>query len=329
MNKFLLLALAASVSISVTACREQAVSPDAREGGANAVAGAHGSVAHAPEHAVAAVDAGCTVLESQSWWTDTPEIPVNEMSEHVHTEVCFPAGKVISGLYTFRVVSRLHNVPGWYLRYVRVQAASDQDGNKTLKSLSLRDRRCANTDCAFTNDITVDLSTLAAGEWEFRFHSEIRPGPDSAKANLATTGWTVCVRSCTGRTPQAVPSGQMEGRGWYRDENRIERGYVNARFVDPIPAAPVAGTWCPRLRTTKGSGDEPVTHTFISLDPSFHAAPPVAGRVLVNAAGTIDRRVCIDTKTLVNGRHKLFIRADWKAGPLAGVFVVPFDVANP
>jgi hypothetical protein len=329
MKRFVLLAIAASVSVYVSACRESTVSPDAREADANAEAAAHGAVAHSPEHALAAVEAGCTVLESQSWWSDTPAIPVNDNSQHVHTEVCFPAGKVISGLYTFRVVSKLHNVPGWYLRYVRVQAASDQDGNKTLKSLSLRDRRCDVADCTFTNDMTVDLSTLGAGEWEFRFHTEIRPGPDSAKANLATTGFTACVRSCTGRTPQAVPSKQMEGRGWYRDEDRIERGYVNARFVSPLPTAPVAGTWCPRLRTTKGSGDEPVTHTFISLDPSFHAAPPVVGRVLVNAAGTVDRNVCIDTKTLVNGPHKLFIRADWKPGPLAGVFVVPFTVANP
>jgi hypothetical protein len=283
--------------------------------------------------AVSAVESvagsGCTVLESQSWWSTTDAIPLGGDSEHAHVEVCFPYRQVIDGRYTFTIVSRLHNVSGWYLRNVRVQAASDQDGNRTLANVSRTDVRCQGRDCTFTTPVTVDLSTLPAGEWEFRFHTEIRPTPNDPLINRATTGWVACVRSCSGRTPQAVPSRQTEARGWYREANGAERGYVNARFVDPLPSAPVSGSWCPRVRTLRGVGDEPVTRTFISIDPAFHATPADPGMVLRNAAGSYDGRPCIDTTRLANGRHRLFIRADWEAGPLAGALVVPFEVSNP
>jgi hypothetical protein len=270
----------------------------------------------------------CTVLQSQSWWSPTAGVPLGGNSEHVHTEVCFPYRQTIDGDYTFSIVTSLHNVPGWYLRYVRVQAASDQDGNRTLATVSSTDRRCNAADCTFTTAVTVDLSALPAGEWEFRFHSEVRPTPSATQRNLATTGFVACVRGCTGRTPQAVPSRQTEGRGWYREEDGAERGYVNARFVDPLPSAPVSGSWCPHLRTLRGAGDEVVTHSFVSTDPNWHAVPALPGKVLLDAAGTFDGRLCIDTTRLANGSHKLFVRADWVRGGLAGALVVPFEVAN-
>lgn len=286
------------------------------------------SEALSPE-APAALVAGtnCTTLESQSWWSTTTSIPLSGKSEHVHTQVCFPYQQVIDGTYTFTVVTKMHHTNGWYLRNVRLQAATKEGGNKMLANISRTDVRCLAEDCTFTTPVTVNLSALPAGEYEFRFHSEIRPTPSSSTKNLATTGWLACVRSCTGYRPQAVPSGQTEARGWYLD-NGVTRGYINARFVDRLPSKPVSGTWCPHLRTQRGSGDEPVTHTFISVDPNFHASPENRGKVLRNAAGTFDGRLCINTTTLTNGPHKLFIRADWAPGPLAGALVVPFEVRN-
>ena len=270
----------------------------------------------------------CTDLQSQSWWSTMPNDRLGGESEHVHTQVCFPYRQTIDGSYSFTIVTSMHNIEGWYLRNVRVQVASDQDGNRTLANVSSTVRQCNGVDCTFTTPVTVNLSSLPAGEWEFRFHSEVRPTVNATQRNLATTGFVACVRSCTGRTPQAVPAGQTEGRGWYKEANGTERGYVNARFVDALPSGPVSGRWCPHLRTVQGSGNEPVTHSFVSIDPNWHAVPTVPGKVLLDAAGPMNGRLCIDTSQLSNGRHKLFIRADWAPGALAGVLMVPFEVLN-
>ncbi|HEX2222387.1 MAG TPA: hypothetical protein VHK06_07660 [Candidatus Limnocylindria bacterium] len=265
-------------------------------------------------------------LESQSWWSASTSIPLGGRSEHVHTGVCFPFNQTLRGVVSLDVVTKMHMVPGWYLRFVRVQAASDQDGVRTLRTLDIKTQRCTTNDCTFINRISFDTSSLGAGRWEFRVHSEIREGQlVSDPASLATNGWHACVRLCSGgRTPQATD--WPEGRGWYKNESGSVKGYVNARLDQYPPIAAVPARWCPDVRTLKGAGDEPVTRSFVSIDPDWHRG--YAGRVIWNAPGTRDGPLCIDTTRLSDGQHKLFIRADWEAGPLAGAFVVPFRVDN-
>jgi hypothetical protein len=320
-----------AIMITITGlagCADSTLSPEQAALHGDAVEPMAPDVAHAPAGPkLTAAPAGCITLEAQSWWSTTPDIPLGGRSEHVHTKVCFPYQQVIDGEYTFNVVTHMHMTRGWLLRNVRVQAASKEGGNQLLANISRTDLSCDTDDCTFTTPVTVDLSKLAAGEWEFRFHSELRPSAKSTTVNRVTTGWLACVRSCTGYTPAAVPSGQTEARGWYLDDG-VQRGYINARFVDPLPTAPISGTWCPHVRTRKGSGAEPVTHTFVSIDPSFHASPEQRGLVLRDAAGTFDGRICVDTTRLPDGPHRLFIRADWEPGPLAGALVIPFEVRN-
>jgi hypothetical protein len=222
--------------------------------------------------------------------------------------------------------SMLHMVPGWYLRFVRVYSATDQDGANSLAIVDYKDRRCDTDDCTYWTTVFIDTNSLPAGMHEFRLHAETRPGLTDTLANLATTGWQVCIRSCSGRTPQATDF--PEARGWYRDASGSVKGYVNARYNSATLPGVVSGTACFPLRTLQGAGDEPVTHSFASVDPAFHAQPENRGLVLVDKAGTIDGPDCVDTSRLSNGTHRLFFRADWGPGPLAGAFVVPFTVSN-
>lgn len=82
-----------------------------------------------------------------------------------------------------------------------------------------------------------------------------------------------------------------------------------------------------------------VTRSFVSLDPSFHADPPFSGTVLTDAPSSMYQHTFVDTKTLKNGLHRLFMRADAYVAPNAsplfppggtntGVLALMFNVAN-
>src|SRR5918999_4217295 len=68
-------------------------------------------------------------LESQAWWRGTPAGDTE--IRHVHSGACFPYRQVLEGRVTFDVVTKMRNYEGWMLRFVRVQVASDQDGDSS------------------------------------------------------------------------------------------------------------------------------------------------------------------------------------------------------
>ncbi len=272
-------------------------------------------------------------LESQAWWADD-EVSADGGTKHVHSGVCMPLNGVVSGKVTFDVVSKLHNYQGWNLRFVRIQSATDQGGVDNVVITS-PGTVCNSHDCTFVTPITIDTDALATGRHEFRIHSEARPGVGSAPKNLATNGWQVCIRSCSGVTPQATDN--PEGRGWYHTEAGSDKGYVNGRFNSqaefPWQAdkgfVPVSGQWCPPVRILRGAGDDSVDRSRVVVDPDFHAGKP--GITVLDQPGSFEGRACVDTTKLGNGQHKLVLIAHTGsefAGQLAGVFVVPFVVAN-
>jgi hypothetical protein len=271
------------------------------------------------------------LLESQSWWTDD-ETTTDGATQHVHSAVCVPLRQVVQGQVAFDIVTKLHNYAGWMLRFVRVQAQSDQDGQILSQRIEPR-QRCDMEDCTFVNRIVVDTDALPAGTWEFRFHSEARPGIVSSPANLATNGYQICVRACEGRTPQATDT--VEGRGWYRTVDGSVKGYINARY-DSVGAfpwkgafRPIAGVWCPPVRILRGAGDEPVERSLVTVDPDFHRGS--RGHVLIDQPGAFRGLVCINTTLLPDGRHKLFLSSYSTSGfdgQLWGAEVIPFEVAN-
>jgi hypothetical protein len=278
-------------------------------------------------------------LKAQSWFRGTDDLIT---VRHVHSEACFPYMSTLDGELRLDVVTKLHEYPGWMLRFVRVYACADEDGCRTLEIVDLKTQTCASVDCAFVTTVTVDLAALTAGTYEFRLHSEVRKDAVSGKPwNLATTGWLACVRSCQGVTPQAVDPPETQGRGYYRTQvDGHIRGYFNGTFEDPLPWDPEtglyetkSGTWCPNVRADKGAGDEPVTGHFVTVDPDFHHGS--AGRVLLEGPGEYDGPVCIDTTALADGLHSLFIQSTGESASIAGspeqlwgAVVIPFRTAN-
>jgi hypothetical protein len=268
-------------------------------------------------------------LESQSWWSDL-DVPIfGGDTEHVHTGVCVPLYGVVDGTVRFDVVTKLHNL-SWPRLTNRVQ-----DSSSTLASKTTYPTGCTTQDCTLVTRFDVNLGARSTGMHELRFHSEARPSQSATEASLATDGWQVCVRSCSPNVTQAtsVP----EGRGWYQTASGSVKGYINGRFNSQaeFPWSPstgfrqVSGVWCPPVRILRGAGDENVEESFVSVDPDFHGGSE--GRVLLRQPGTFTGRTCVDTSTLANGRHKLFMRAYSNSqftGQLWGAFVVPFEVQN-
>lgn len=132
----------------------------------------------------------------------------------------------------------------------------------------------------------------------------------------------------------------VRGKGWYTSPYLYcESTVVDADPTGPglIPDTPVSGTWSPVVKqvTHTSDGSLPVTHHFVTLDPDFHADPPVLGTVLSDGSGELAQTaIPVDTTTLANGTHKLYQRADCHntallGGTNAGVLVVPFVVSNP
>lgn len=275
-------------------------------------------------------------MESQSWWHDSE----NDFSggdggltEHSHSAACFPLYRVVSGTLRLDVVSQLHNLPG---RHARVRV---QDGSRTLAQ---RDTAtCDTADCTFVTRFDLNTANLATGTHELRLHTEARVKNSSGSVveqNLATNSWQLCVRSCDPIRSTVVRWPQNEGRGWYDTPSIDTKGYINARVVSRLPLTTVSGNWCPTVRILKGAAegsqdDTPVERSFASIDPNFHRRSP--GRVILNQRGTFGgssgARLCIDTTTLANGPHRLFMSAYSSSrfrGQLWGALVVPFKVAN-
>ena len=238
-------------------------------------------------------------LVSESWWTGSQADfsgGLGGLTEHAHTETCFPLYQVVNGTVRFDVRSVLHNLPGNHAR-VRIQ-----DGSTTLVQADTP--VCSTNDCTFTTTLNVNLGAQATGTHEIRIHTVARAGtPGSgtySKENLATNGWQLCVRSCTVRST-TVPWPQTEGRGWYDTPSIDVKGYINARVVSPLPLTPVSGRWCPTVRILKGgvegADDTPVNRSFASIDPDFHAGS--AGQVILDQAGTFGGSsgapLCIET----------------------------------
>ncbi len=279
-------------------------------------------------------------VESQSWWTDSDDVPPGGDMEHVHTGTCFPMDQTVSGNTTLDVVVKLHNSEGQSIKRVRVDVASNQDSQKRYETVP-SGLRCDVPDCTFTVPVTVPTDQLGTGKWEWRVATEARPDPSSElRTNLATSGWQTCVRSCAGRTPK---NPRKEGRGWYRRADNEVVGYVIGRFgwLAEHDAEypwrrgafqPVAGLWQPPVSIQAGSQtgvSEPHEYSQAYIDPNFHNGSE--GVKVLDQPGTFRGRLAVDTTTLPNGLHKLVLVAatgDTFAGELRGVHVIPFVVDN-
>ena len=109
--------------------------------------------------------------------------------------------------------------------------------------------------------------------------------------------------------------------GWYEGVS-----YMNVFTRSGGFDHPWKGTECFRANFEHGTG-------FASIDPRFHATPPDEGQVLYSGPGArLWRQICVDTTTLGEGWHRMFLMTEAEgtdpAGTGAGVFTLPFFVDN-
>ena len=102
------------------------------------------------------------------------------------------------------------------------------------------------------------------------------------------------------------------------------QAYTHAHLEQPVPLQPVGGLWTFKWNNFILTNTANITSGFMSINPGFHKDPVVLGSWYKNVT-TPDAALCppnskghvdckgswtLDTNTLANGWHRLFIRAD-------------------
>jgi hypothetical protein len=269
------------------------------------------------------------LLETQAWWNPMPgpvTHPGTGKTGHVHLSTCFPlngmlpdpTNPALGSPLKLGVRVQLHDHPG-KLVAVRWSDAS------AIKEQIPESLTCATEHCEKQYVLTLDASKFDYSGWrEVRFTADTRN--TDATRFFNTTRW--CVFVTNGKSRQDYCGGNVPQRcataGWYTNLD-----YVNTYYdclADP-PGSTVSGTWCFRAKFERAYG-------FASVDPAYHATPTVnEGTVIYNGVGgNVWRDLCLDTRTIANGPHRLFLRSDalgtQPKGKGSGVFTLPFNVAN-
>ncbi len=290
-------------------------------------------------------------VDTQAWWMPDVDQPNNASTNtgHLHMGACIPERETISsGNLTVNVRVILHDNPGTANYVSMVFKTSDRE--TTVQKCYLRaeapDFSCpgpsdkgrgdfvCNGTCERWLSFSQPISLFNhSGLQDVRFRGFVRE-PDG-KEMRANFNWQVNIQN--GRSGSDVSDDAfLRGKGWY-----TRAGYCEASFRSvPLPDGPVSGIWSPLvgLTTHSGSDSRPASHSFVAIDPDFHAVPPSPGAVLWNAAGPYGSEpsgaapISIDTRALSNGVHKLHLRTscrdDRQESTNSGVTVVPFTVAN-
>ena len=244
------------------------------------------------------------------------------MSQHIHLATCFPLDQPLRGTVPFDIHVQLHMNPGM-LSVVDLQVFGN---NVSVSQTAAKPNfTCPAAQCDLWYHLDYDTTKVPAdGSLEFRFHAKVI-SPDGT-IGYTSSGWQAILAN-GGRPLQAYRTPPwIEARGWYTGTE-----YENARFTSSLPSGPVAGSWTFAVSLAPGSGGTPVNHVLISVDPHFHNDPVDRGNVIFEKAGPYVGSITIDTTTLSNGVHRLFMRADspLATGTGSGVLAFNFTVNNP
>ncbi len=286
-------------------------------------------------------------ISSQDWWLTTPgevgqDGQPGEDFGHLHTELCFPHKATISGEMTLEVTSIMHHNPGDFYKLVIQIWAEGWKPDPLLcgegSAVACKEFSPARTiatceasggtligeaTCKWHDSLTFDTSIFPFDGWQqFRVRGKV----DQADGSGMRTSTGLHAYLSNGKPISHVYENpdRLEGRGWYTDAN-----YAVSN-VKGLTAGPVSGLWAPWLEMKPGSGGIPVTSHRVALDAAIHAGD--LGTELLDDDGPYEGRVMIDTTTLTNGWHKLFLRAS-QFEPISGstnssIFVVFFEVLN-
>ena len=289
-------------------------------------------------------------VDAQSWWMPDADQANNSVTNngHVHLGACIPERETISsGNFTVNVRVVLHDNPGTadYVSMVFLTSSGETAVQKCYLRAAAADFACPGPSSTGGGDFVCSgtcerwltfsrpLSAFShSGLQEVHLRAFVpEPNGNEMRASL---NWQTNIQNGKSRS-DAARYPFLRGKGWYTHSGYCE---ASVRSV-PIPDAPVSGVWSPAVGlTTHPNGSLPATHSFISIDPDFHADPPNPGTVLWDSAGPYGRAsfgsapIAIDTRTLANGVHKLHLRTSCRDNKLgstnSGVTVVPFTVAN-
>jgi len=242
-------------------------------------------------------------LESQSWWRKAGIIVPTQVGAHVHVKATVPAdGTIVDGYVNVPITITLHDAAGktnWF-----------RMGSESVE-LYKRDvvlGPCL--DCTVSFDVALNLGRLSTGRHELRMSANVvdeDPGLDGAQRMYQSTGYQVCVRSCSPTYRDATPP-SVEGRGWYTGHD-----YQNAKFTtnpwDIHPGRDVG---------VRISGD--TTFGGLYIDPNFHAGSE--GVRVRTWSGNFTGKVLLPTN-VAPGLHRLvLVSSDSQS---AGVIVAEFS----
>jgi hypothetical protein len=288
-------------------------------------------------------------VDTQAWWMPDIDQANNSTTNtgHTHMGACIPERETISsGNLTVNVRVVLHDNPGKADYVAMVFKTSDSE--KTVQKCYLRaaaaDFTCPGPSGTGKGDFTCTgtcerwltfshpISAFKhSGIQEVRFRGFV-PEPDG-KVMRTNFNWQVDIQN--GKSVSDVSRDPfLRGKAWY-----THAGYCEASVhAVPLPDSPVSGIWTPLVGLDTHVEGLPATHSFMAIDPDFHAVPSNPGSVLWDAAGPYgadpsgSAPVSIDTRTLANGVHKLHLRTSCRDNKLgstnSGVTVIPFTVAN-
>lgn len=299
-------------------------------------------------------------VENQAWWMPASD-QVNDKDSnhgHAHMGVAIPEREQLVGStvkFTVRLV--MHDNPGTfnYVSMIFKSPSTEVTVQKCYAVTAAADGTCPGPTATGKGDWKCDKDPATPGaqgdcvKWltfqqplsafnnsglqEVRFRGFI-PEPKRADGTSVEMRTNINFQTYVNNGKSAgnvTREPQLRGKGWYTNSIYCE-SQVNSV---PIPDAPVSGNFPITLEQTTHSSDAslPVTHSFVTLDPDFHAIPEIRGTVLHDAAAPMSAKTFnINTTTLTNGIHRLHQRADCRDNTLrsvnSGVLVVPFVVQN-
>jgi len=258
-----------------------------------------GLVSAIPAHAAPAT----MTAESQGWWRNAGLNVPSQVGAHIHVEVTVPmSGHIVNGTIAVPYTIKAHDQIG------AITSFRVSDGSTVKQTWAVKLGPCV--DCSVSGIVNVNLSNWGTGRREMRWTANI-PKNSEGNRQYQSTGYQVCVRSCT---PTYRSGWYTEARGWYDDGH----DYANARLTSD-PSAIGSGRTI-KVSLKPGSGGSTTRLAGVYIDPNFHQGS--AGTTVMTRTGAFEGNVLLPI--LSSGSHRLVLLSS--DGQNAGVLALPFDV---
>lgn len=276
-------------------------------------------------------------LDAESWWSPQP---LRGGTGHIHVGACVPLFQPVTGTVHLDLKLQLHHLDG-EVSQVRVKLNKRSDGLLFHVDAPEADGwTCAGDHCEQVFPIDVPVSEDPYDGWRV-WYFRVRVDQDGSK-QLVSTRYPIFTSNGREQKDDFFLFGAT---GWYTKAKYSEV------MMDPLafPLGPVSGVWLLPLNF----GDETKRMGYlVTVDPDFHATPEDRGTIIeevlpplespkksvctkVDSPGSIGgcrllTTVAVDTTTLSNGWHTMFIQTTERNGTTlnSGALVFWFNVAN-